>query len=127
MDSLKRKDTIECIEINMDCGGGICKKECVIRTQKEFNECCINWFFPKIDFEKFTLLGISAGTSGCKPPIIEGFLTKDESLKVYNFLLEIHQIGGCKPLFPVAKWYLVPKIDNDFNVNFKVNTVIKNN
>ena len=43
MNNLKRKDTIEYIEMDIDGCGGNSKHEYVIRTQKEFNEYEFCW------------------------------------------------------------------------------------
>jgi hypothetical protein len=99
----------------------------VIRNNKDYHKYftsntktdCYNADLPEIDFDKYTLIGISVSTGGCQPPDCEYNYYKENS----NSFMEITvvQIGLCKPLWNKYFWFLIPKLENKEDIKITVN------
>lgn len=94
-----------------------------IRTDAGRDWCGKN--LESIDFNKHSLLGIVLVTDYCDRP--EGLahqLIKDSAAKKYLFDISYHTpLGVCRRLGYWDVWVIVPKIPDDYEVNFKVRKI----
>ena len=96
------------------------ENELVIRNDSEFTvieSLCSSLNFPPINFNDSPLLPKTI-TIGCEDEI-EGHIYKDDLNQNYIYNIEI-QRGLCKMAAVVSNWALVPKLPNDFTVEFYV-------
>ena len=96
------------------------ENELVIRNDSEFTvieSLCSSLNFPQINFNDSSLLAKTI-TIGCDDEI-EGRIYKDDLNQKYIYNIEI-QRGLCKVAAVVSNWALVPKLPNDFTVEFNV-------
>lgn len=84
---------------------------------KSYN-CDINNFL-KIDFSQHTLLGLDASGGGCDIGF-ERNVTKDDANKLYKYTVKVNKCGGCKQEAISMNWVLVPKLPQDYKVEFEV-------
>ena len=92
----------------------------LVRNDSEFaviKSSCSSLNFPQINFNDSTLLAKTI-TIGCEDEI-EGHINKDDLNQKYIYNIEI-QRGLCKVAAVVSNWALVPKLPNDFTVEFYV-------
>ena len=82
-------------------------------------EQCKDEDFPKIDFSQNTLLGLYADGGGCSTGF-ERNVTKDEGNKVYQYTIKVNECGQCDKLRLDMNWVLVPKLPQDYKVEFEV-------
>jgi hypothetical protein len=118
---------IGCLILGRDLGG-----EHIIRNNTEYQKLmdfpsphhdCGNYQLPLIDFNKYTLLGYVSGTGGCAAPIISHTVRKQNNNRIIDIF--ITQQGGCKMLNSFTVWCLIPKIDENSNVNFNIIKKVK--
>ncbi|HOG18813.1 MAG TPA: hypothetical protein PKW37_00015 [Salinivirgaceae bacterium] len=76
--------------------------------------------YDSIDFNQYTLLGKYA-SEACRATF-ERNVTKDDSQKKYLYKITVHQCGLCDVLCESMNWVLVPKIPDDYDVSFSVET-----
>jgi len=74
--------------------------------------------FDTIDFNKYTLLGKYAHESSRVSFVRE--VTKNETLKKYTYHITVYQCGTYKNHWESMNWVSIPKIEDDFDVEFQV-------
>jgi hypothetical protein len=74
--------------------------------------------YDSIDFNKYTLLGKYA-SEGCEVTFQRN-VTKNDSEKKYYYKIIVHQCGLCLTNWESMNWVLVPKIPDDYSVEFEV-------
>ncbi|HEX8130026.1 MAG TPA: hypothetical protein VF527_13065 [Pyrinomonadaceae bacterium] len=81
-----------------------------------------------IDFNKHSLLGIELVTDYCgRPPGLAHQLIKDTATKTYLFDISYHTPPGvCRRMGYWDVWVVVPKIPDDYEINFKVRKLPSN-
>ncbi|MFQ3580146.1 MAG: hypothetical protein SNJ71_08425 [Bacteroidales bacterium] len=77
--------------------------------------------FIPIDFNKYSVLGKYA--SGQCKVTFERNVTKDDSQKKYIYKIKVHECGKCKTNWEDMNWVLVPKIAEDYSVNFLIDQI----
>ena len=93
----------------------------VIQDQSTFSSLfrdCLDEF-PGIDFQNQTLVGLSTTASGCDRSYIRE-MKVDEERKQYEYIVKIKECGNCKPLVLQMHWALVPKLANNYSIDFKI-------
>jgi hypothetical protein len=75
---------------------------------------------PEIDFSKYSLLGFWATGGGCEIKIVREVTSSDEDGKYY-YKIKIIECGLCDMLRYDANLVLVPKLPEDFKVDFLLN------
>lgn len=85
----------------------------------EIELLCINNDIPSIDFKKYSLLGKFTEADG-KIRYYERSVTEDRVNKKYIYSIIIHAKGFRKILAIDYNWVLVPKIPDNYTVEFKV-------
>jgi len=75
--------------------------------------------FIPIDFSKYTVLGKYAD-GGCRV-VFDRNVTKNIEKKKYTYTITVIECGTCKELELSMNWVLIPKIEDDFSVDFLVN------
>lgn len=80
--------------------------------------CDINNFL-RIDFTQHTLLGLDASGGGCDIGF-ERIVNKDDTNKLYKYTVKVTECGGCKQMAKSMNWVLVPKLPQDYKVEFEV-------
>lgn len=71
-----------------------------------------------IDFNKYTLLGKYANGT-CKA-VFERDVSKNVSEKKYQYKIIVHQTGDCKINIESMNWVLIPKIEDDYTIDFQI-------
>lgn len=110
-------------EITFDCltlgrysiGEHIVKNN--IEYQKLFFYCTKNQL-PIIDFTKYTLIGYVSSVSGCQLPKVTKEINKIN--KTYQVDINIVKQGSCKKNNPIIFWGLIPKIDDNDDIQFTI-------
>jgi len=74
--------------------------------------------FEPIDFTIYTVLGKHAD-GGCMVRFVRD-VTKNDILKKYVYTITVFQCGGCYSQDESMNWVLVPKIPEDYTVEFVV-------
>ena len=74
-----------------------------------------------IDFTKYTLLGREAG-AGCVV-VFDRNVTKHPEIFKYIYKIRVIHCGDCKRLHSDMNWVLIPKIEDNFSVEFLVEYV----
>ena len=100
------------------------ENEWVIHSEQElmkaknfFSENCRSYQFPEIDFEKYSLLGYYVIVGGCRIPDAEHHVFIENRKLVFQRV--ITQNGCCKPGFNVENYILVPKMNNEYDIEFR--------
>lgn len=78
---------------------------------------CADFGYPTIDFTKSTLLGVGK-TAGCRIGSKYWNVYIDEAKKVYIFQTILEGEGNCEALALDQFWVTVPKLPNDYTVQF---------
>lgn len=81
---------------------------------------------PKINFNKYVLMGIDVTCGGCKSPTMKSNLYYLKSEKRIVLNIELNQFGGCALALGKRYFFLVkrPKLKNiEYKVNYKVNYI----
>jgi hypothetical protein len=72
--------------------------------------------YDSIDFSKYTLLGKYAN-GGCHV-VFERDVSKQEAEKKYTYKIKVLQTGNCEINVESMNWVLIPKIEDEYSVNF---------
>lgn len=97
----------------------------VIRTQQEYDsikttkanhDSCSTNKLNGIDFDKYTLLGFNTG--GKCQVSYERKVIENKDDKEYMYSIKVNECGECKKMAFSMNWVLVPKIPNDWTVEF---------
>lgn len=70
-----------------------------------------------IDFNTYSLLGYKACGSGCEVSFNRKVYQDDENQK-YIYDVEVETRGGCEPWICSMNWILIPKMEEDYFVDF---------
>jgi hypothetical protein len=100
----------------------------IINDTAEFNTLietisytnCVNYDYPEIDFENYTLLGLFAEGSGCEAIYDRSFSRNDDS-ETYKYTIKANYTGLCDMLIMHSNWILVDKISDEAIVVFELN------
>ena len=92
---------------------------CIINNENEFRK--IVGGKTKIDFSKYSLIGVVYSSGGCKQPTVIHSIYFLEKSNSYRYELNIQENGNCEPLFHGNIWCLIPKISNETKVDFVKN------
>lgn len=79
---------------------------------------CGSYQLPDIDFNQYTLIGYISSVAGCDFPKISYEAIRNNNQ--YSINIEIIQRGFCMRNNPVKVWCLIPKIDENSDVNFNI-------
>lgn len=71
---------------------------------------------PHIDFEKYSLITIRHGASGCSKPVSELVIKKNGNK--YIAKINISEDGTCRLMFPVRYFCLIPKVEHNDKIEF---------
>lgn len=97
----------------------------IIKTQQEYDsikirkatiDTCTNYKLNPINFEKNTLLGFNV--SGTCQVSFERKVTENLEDKKYVYSISVNECGDCEKSAFSLNWVLVPKIPNDWTVEF---------
>jgi len=123
------EEIIQCIEFTIGCRTIHGDGKFVIKNNDEYIKLlennrsphpdCINYELPYIDFNQNTLIGYESGISGCDFPTVSYQVMKTDNN--YIFKINIIQKGNCKRSNLINTWCLIPKIENESMVEFKIN------
>ena len=75
--------------------------------------------FEPIDFTIYTVLGKRASSGGCKVRFVRD-VKKNDISKKYIYTITVLQCGNCFSQDEIMNWVLVPKIPEDYTVEFVV-------
>jgi hypothetical protein len=81
---------------------------------------CNDYTIPEIDFDKYTLIGISTSVDGCSVPTIDRSVFKCKDKKLYIVSLSITKTGLCKMLHKIQIWFLIDQIKTTDKVEFNI-------
>lgn len=79
---------------------------------------CTEDYFPKINFTEKTLLGVVKGDTGCNIALQYWNIYIDKTAKKYVFQTILESEGDCMILDRVRFWITVPKLPDDYTVEF---------
>ena len=74
--------------------------------------------YDTIDFNKYTLLGKYA--SGQCKAVFERDVSKIVSEKTYWYKIKVLQTGNCEINIESMNWVLIPKMEDDYTIDFQV-------
>ncbi len=77
------------------------------------------FLLPSIDFSKQTLLGRLSTCVGCNTRY-NRTVEKNDAQQQYIYTIEIEECGGCEIENISMNWVLVPKIDDDYTIIYKL-------
>ena len=75
--------------------------------------------YQPIDFSEYTLLGQYA-SGGCWV-VFDRNVTKNKERQTYIYTITVIECGDCYSMDSSMNWVLIPKIEDDFSVEFIVN------
>lgn len=104
--------------------------EAVFRSQDEYeayaeairysdDEKCADAQLPEMPFDQYTLLIAKTGGSGCSASYVRSVLKDDENKRII-YSVEAHYDGMCEMYIMNSNWVLVPKIPDDYTIEFQV-------
>jgi hypothetical protein len=117
-------------EINIKC---ITSKDnnFVVKNEQEYQKLltdnlsdhpkCQSYKLPDVDFNLNTLVGAITSCAGCAEPDILKKVIKISAEKKYLIQIFITQKDICKINFTRKSWLLLPKIEEDYTVEFIIN------
>ncbi|HON20432.1 MAG TPA: hypothetical protein PLW70_03765 [Bacteroidales bacterium] len=76
-------------------------------------------YYEAIDFSKYTVLGKYTNGGGCSV-VYERNVSKNISNKKILYSITVHQCGYCDMYSECMNWVLVPKIPEDYTIEYKV-------
>lgn len=128
---MQNSQILETREVNLrGCIQTIFDKEFIIKDRENFlkavrNDASRDWCLKnleKIDFDRYTLVGIELNTGYCRVPLgLTSQAVKNDMEKQY--ILKISYIepqGLCRALSQYDLWVLVPKLPENYTVKFEV-------
>ncbi len=127
------KEKIEYEEIRIMCTQTKGGDEYVITNNNDYQQLlekrsphpdCTTYTLREIDFKGYTLIGIHYGVGECKNPDVSFNIYKNDYGN-YSIETQIIQYGLCKILNHIRIWVLIPKIDDNAEVKFEKNVVVK--
>lgn len=74
---------------------------------------------PTIDFDQFSVLGLTTGASGCER-YYDRSVSKDDNAQEYRYRVTIIECGGCEPWAIQTHWVKVPRIPVGYTVRFEI-------
>lgn len=105
------------------------REQVVIKDEETFNksirnpERCGGNNLEKIDFDKYTLLGVKIYTGHCQTPPLKYRTAKYSTKKEYILSISYLAGGICRGVSYHDIWVLVPKIPEDYRVIFETEAV----
>lgn len=75
--------------------------------------------YQAIDFSKYSVLEKEIRAGGCSA-VCERNVSKDTKNKKIVYTITVHQCGKCKMMIMNWNWVLVPKIPEDYTIEYKV-------
>lgn len=97
---------------------GVYEKYKHITTQALYDqECRHQYQLPVIDFDQYTLVGMSTGTGGCSGDF-KITAVRNDSTKNLEYIVDTSSSGTCEMYISSNNWSLIPKIPNDYTVTF---------
>jgi len=106
-------------------------EELIIRSNKEFQDYgrkikdgrakCESAALPIIDFTNYSLLS-KLTQGGCCSDKYKRRVLKDSLAKKIVYEIEVEYEGSCEMLCGNFNWVLVPKIPEDYSIQFSVKT-----
>ncbi len=79
---------------------------------------CEGSSLPEIDFNTYTLLGLYA--DGACDVSFDRIVEKDEAAMKYIYTISVTSCGNCESLRFGMNWVLVPKLPENYTVDFEV-------
>lgn len=113
------------------------QKEFVLRTKADYltkirndaqKQSCVE-NAEKLEFDKYSYLGLDINSGYCRRPLgLKHEVTEDISKKIYTLKVSYIDPNGqvCRALSQYELWIRLPKILEDFDLNFKVEPEISN-
>jgi hypothetical protein len=77
---------------------------------------------PPIDFTYYTLLSKQTGGGGCHATYLRKVI-KDTEHKKIIYEIEVKYEGICAMIISNRNWVIVPKIPDDYNIEFLINDI----
>ncbi len=135
-ETLEREIWHEALDLKCLGSGGIHKD--FINSEKEYEELiaqspdlhpnpalyCVDYKFPKINFERFTLLGLSTDVVGCEAEVKKS-VSRDDVKKEIRYTVYGIAYGTCEKANFSNNFILIEKIPEDYKVKFDVKEVLK--
>jgi hypothetical protein len=127
--------TLETSEIELDnCIQMYRQNEFVIKDKEAFlkairgdagNDHCVKTYGNKVDFSKYSLLGIDVNSGYCRRPVgLEYKAVRDDATKTVTLQYSYAAPGGtCRALSSYDLWVTVPKIPEGYEVKFEDTTL----
>ena len=105
----------------------------IISDSAEFNALidtiaysnCVNYNYPEIDFDNYTLLGLFATGGGCEASYNRTFSRNDDN-QTFKYTVNATYNGFCDMIIMHSNWILVDKIYDDATVVFELNQTYEN-
>ena len=91
---------------------------------EKFGETCSKENLPMIDFSKNTILGKITYGSGCSREFVRKVIV-DNTKKIATYSVEVINKGGCQPLITNNELIIIPKIPEDYTIEFSVSDNIE--
>lgn len=117
-------DTIDFEKANISyCENSSSDENLIVNSMEEFEEkrCEFNDDNnTSINFEKYTLLGKYTTGSGCSVNFDKKITRDDENNKI-KFIIDVNGRGLCDGLAMSNNYILVPKVPQDYEIEFIVN------
>jgi len=82
---------------------------------------CQSYKLPSVDFNLNTVVGAITSCGGCSEPEVLKKIIKIPVEKKYLIQILMIQKGLCKINFTHKSWLLLPKIEEDYSVEFIIN------
>lgn len=84
----------------------------------EANAACDTAVLVNPDFEQYSLLGMRTEVKACAVEYIRE-VAIDQAAKKYTYTVQAIPCGDCNTVYISMNWVLVPKLPQDFTVDFK--------
>ncbi len=107
---------------------GALEREYVIRDEAAFQaleilpvnspDCVGSTALPEIDFNTYTLLGLYA--DGTCAVTFDRYVIRDDAAMKYIYTIGVTDCGNCDALIFGMNWVLVPKLPENYSVEFVV-------
>jgi len=131
-------EEIEFQDFDLQCLGLCGIQEFVLRSQEDYQKeidnspdlypnpllYCLDYDFPSIDFNEYTLLGKGVVGGGCDNNINKRVF-KDEINKRVVYQIESEFIGPCEKIICESNFILIRSISSDYEIVFEVKKIYK--